>query len=94
MRMDPALAAQRERDPPLDGAEPGRAALTGRRRGGQPLGKDPARAGDRGAPKAADPQMQFNGAALPRQIRHSAAVGTVPSGGGLITQGTDRRGVR
>jgi hypothetical protein len=34
--------------------------------------------------------VQFDGAALPRQIRQPATVGAVPPSGGLIAQGTGR----
>jgi hypothetical protein len=69
-----ALAALGERNTPLDVAEPGRAALSGRCRGGQTFGENPAWAGTRRAAKAADLQVQFDGAALPGQVRQPAVL--------------------
>ena len=57
----------------------------------QPLGKNPRRASVGDAAKAADAQVEFDPAALPRQIRQPATIATVSSEGGMVTQRARRR---
>jgi hypothetical protein len=57
----------------------------------QPLGENPSRATVIDAAKAADAQVKFDPAALPRQIRQPATVGAVSSEGGMVAQRALRR---
>ena len=59
----------------------------------QPLGENPPRATVVDAAKAADAQVQFNPAALPRQIRQPATIATVSPEGGMVAQRARRRRV-
>lgn len=84
------FAAERQADLLLQVAEPGRPARLGDGHRRQALGEEPARASEVGAAETADPQVQFDRAALPGQIRQPATVGAVPARRGLIAQGAVR----
>ena len=57
----------------------------------QPLGENPSRATVIDAAKAADAQVKFDPAALPRQIRQPATIAAVSSDGGIVAQRALRR---
>lgn len=57
----------------------------------QPLGENLPRAIVIDAAEAADAQLKFDPAALPRQIRQPATIATVPSQGEIVAQRALRR---
>ena len=84
------LAAKSETQLALDAPQPRGAACRAGRDGSQRLGKGLTRTAGIAATEAAYPDQEHGRTPLPRQVRQSALVVGVDTGGVLVAAGTDR----